>query len=47
MSASAFKAITAIDYTVIYVRDLAAMRRFYEGVLCFELIRELSPRWIE
>lgn len=44
---SAFKAIKAIDYTVIYVRDLAAMRRFYEGVLGFELIRELSPRWIE
>jgi len=47
MSASAFKAIRAIDYTVIYVRDLAAMRRFYEDVLRFELIRELSPRWIE
>lgn len=44
---SAFKAIKAIDYTVIYVRDLAAMRRFYEDVLQFELIRELSPRWIE
>lgn len=44
---SAFRAIKAIDYTVIYVRDLAAMRRFYEEVLCFELIRELSPRWIE
>jgi len=44
---SAFKAIKAIDYTVIYVRDLAAMRRFYEDVLKIELIRELSPRWIE
>lgn len=44
---SAFRAIKAIDYTVIYVRDLAAMRRFYEDVLQFELIRELSPRWIE
>lgn len=44
---SAFRAIKAIDYTVIYVRDLASMRRFYEEVLCFELIRELSPRWIE
>ncbi|MBS4049510.1 MAG: VOC family protein [Alphaproteobacteria bacterium] len=44
---SAFKAIKAIDYTVIYVRDLAAMRRFYEDVLHLELIRELSPRWIE
>lgn len=44
---SAFKTIKAIDYTVIYVRDLAAMRRFYEDVLQLELIRELSPRWIE
>lgn len=44
---SAFKAIRAIDYTVIHVRDLIAMRRFYEDVLQFELIRELSPRWIE
>lgn len=44
---SAFRAIRAIDYTVIYARDLAAMRRFYEQVLQFELIRELSPRWIE
>jgi catechol 2,3-dioxygenase-like lactoylglutathione lyase family enzyme len=46
-SGSAFKAIRAIDYTVIFVRDMAAMRRFYEGVLGFPLLRELSPRWIE
>ncbi len=44
---SAFKAIQAIDYTVIYARDLSKMRRFYEEVLQLELIRELSPRWIE
>lgn len=44
---SAFKAIRAIDYTVIYVRDMAAMRRFYEQVLCFPLVRELSAGWIE
>ena len=42
-----FQAIRAIDYTVIFVRDMAAMRRFYEGVLCFPLARELSPGWIE
>ena len=46
-SGSAFKAIRAIDYTVIFVRDMAAMRRFYEDVLCFPLQRELSPGWIE
>ena len=45
--ASAFQAIRAIDYTVIFVRDMAAMRRFYEHVLGFPLLRELSPGWIE
>ena len=44
---SAFQAIRAIDYTVILVRDMAAMRRFYEDILGFPLIRELSPNWIE
>ena len=43
----AFQAIRAIDYTVIFVRDMAAMRRFYEDVLGFPLLRQLSPRWIE
>ena len=46
-SGSAFRAIRAIDYTVIFARDMAAMRRFYEDVLGFPLIRELSPGWIE
>ncbi len=44
---SAFQAIRAIDYTVIFVRDMAAMRRFYEQTLGFPLLRELSPGWIE
>lgn len=44
---SPFHAIGAIDYTVIFVRDMAAMRRFYEDVLAFPLLRELSPNWIE
>jgi catechol 2,3-dioxygenase-like lactoylglutathione lyase family enzyme len=44
---SAFKSIRAIDYTVIFVRDMAAMRRFYGDVLGFALVRELSPRWLE
>ena len=46
-ASSAFRAIRAIDYTVIFVRDMAAMRRFYEDVLGFLLVRELSPGWIE
>jgi len=45
--ASPFQAIQAIDYTVIFARDMAAMRRFYEHVLGFPLLRELSPGWIE
>ena len=44
---SPFNAIRAIDYTVIFVRDMAAMRRFYEGVLALSLLRELSPNWVE
>ena len=44
---SAFRAIRGIDYTVIFARDMAAMRRFYEGTLGFSLLRELSPSWIE
>jgi catechol 2,3-dioxygenase-like lactoylglutathione lyase family enzyme len=44
---SAFQAIRAIDYTVIFVRDMAAMRDFYQGVLGFPPLRELSAKWIE
>ncbi|WP_244521533.1 VOC family protein [Bradyrhizobium sp. DOA9] len=44
---SPFNAIRAIDYTVIFVRDMAAMRGFYEDVLALSLSRELSPNWIE
>jgi catechol 2,3-dioxygenase-like lactoylglutathione lyase family enzyme len=44
---SPFQSIRAIDYTVILVRDMAAMRRFYEGILRFPLTRELSAGWIE
>ena len=46
-STSPFQSIRAIDYTVIIVRDVAAMRRFYEGILRFPLTRELSAGWIE
>lgn len=46
-SRSAFEAINAIDYTVIFVRDMETMRWFYEGVMGFSLLRELSSNWIE
>jgi catechol 2,3-dioxygenase-like lactoylglutathione lyase family enzyme len=46
-SRSTFEAISAIDYTVIFVRDMDAMRYFYESVMRFLLLRELSSNWIE
>ena len=46
-TASPFASIRGIDYTVILVRDMAAMRRFYEDVLCFPMTRELAAGWIE
>ncbi len=46
-SGSAFEAIRAIDYTVVFVRDMDAMRWFYEDIMRFPLQRELSSNWIE
>lgn len=43
----ALSQIRQIDYTVIYARDMAAMRHFYEEVMGFEILRVLSERWIE
>lgn len=43
----ALSQIRQIDYTVIYCRDLDAMRHFYENVMEFALLRVLSDRWIE
>jgi catechol 2,3-dioxygenase-like lactoylglutathione lyase family enzyme len=39
--------IRQLDYTVIFARDFAAMRHFYEQVLEFPLTRQLSDRWFE
>jgi catechol 2,3-dioxygenase-like lactoylglutathione lyase family enzyme len=36
--------IRQIDYTVIFARDLHAMRHFYENVMEFPLLRILSER---
>ncbi len=47
MTKSAFQAIQAIDYSVIFVRDMTAMRHFYQDVLHFQFLRELSPNWVE
>jgi len=38
-------AIQALDYTVVRVRDMEAMRTFYGRTLRFQFVRELSPNW--
>lgn len=43
----ALSQIRQIDYTVIFARDMEAMRHFYETVMEFPLLRTLSDRWIE
>jgi catechol 2,3-dioxygenase-like lactoylglutathione lyase family enzyme len=43
----ALSQIRQIDYTVIFARDMDAMRRFYEEVMEFPLLCALSDRWIE
>ena len=40
-------AIQALDYTVVRVRDMEAMRVFYGRTLRFQFVRELSPDWVE
>jgi phosphoribosyl-AMP cyclohydrolase len=44
---SAFRVIRAIDYTVIFARDMASMRRFYEDILALRFSRQLSANWVE
>lgn len=39
--------LRSLDYTVVYARQMAEMRAFYESVLRLPLHREHSPRWIE
>ncbi|WP_255467910.1 VOC family protein [Reyranella sp. CPCC 100927] len=43
----ALSQIRQIDYTVIFVRDMDAMRHFYETVMAFPLVRTLGDRWFE
>jgi len=44
---NALSHIRQLDYTVIYARDLPAMRHFYEKVMEFPVINVLSEKWIE
>jgi catechol 2,3-dioxygenase-like lactoylglutathione lyase family enzyme len=45
--ATALGRIRSLDYSIIYARDMAAMRAFYEGVMGFPLERTLGDNWIE
>jgi catechol 2,3-dioxygenase-like lactoylglutathione lyase family enzyme len=46
-SLTGLSAIQALDYTVVRVRDMEAMRAFYGRTLRFQFVRELSPNWVE
>ena len=39
--------IRSLDYTIIFARQMAAMREFYGTTLGFPLHRELGPKWVE
>ena len=39
--------IRSLDYTVIFARQMGAMREFYGTTLGFALHRELGPQWVE
>src|SRR5262245_51332654 len=45
--ASPLSRIRAIDYSVIFARDMNAMRRFYEGAMRFPINKVLYEGWIE
>jgi lactoylglutathione lyase len=42
----ALDAIRQIDYTIIFARDMAAMRHFYGTLLGFPVLHELGAQWI-
>jgi catechol 2,3-dioxygenase-like lactoylglutathione lyase family enzyme len=46
-SRTGLSGIQALDYTVVRVRDMEAMRAFYGRTLRFQFVRELSPNWVE
>lgn len=40
-------ALHHLDYTIVYARDMKAMRDFYGTTLLFPVNRDLGPQWIE
>lgn len=47
MSDTALGRIGGVDYSIIIVRDMAAMRAFYRDVMGFPVERTLGENWIE
>ena len=39
--------IRSLDYTVVFARQMPAMREFYGTTLGFPLHKELGPQWVE
>ena len=39
--------IRSLDYTIIFARQMTAMREFYGTTLGFPFHRELGPQWVE
>ncbi len=44
---NALSHIRQIDYTVVFARNMEAMRHFYETVMQFPLVRTLGNSWFE
>jgi lactoylglutathione lyase len=47
MPVNPLRKIRNLDFTIIFARDLSAMRRFYEEVMQFPVYGEAGPQWIE
>lgn len=43
---TAIESIRQLDYTIVFARDMARMRRFYEDVMRFPIHHELGPQWV-
>lgn len=39
--------LRSLDYTIVFARNMPAMRAFYAEKLEFPIQRELGPQWIE
>lgn len=41
------RALHNLDYTIIFARDLDALRKFYRDILGFAVHREMGESWTE